>query len=172
MNILCNPTGKKGKFRALDWVIEHHNFFLKVSKRIKRKMRLTSYLSNDKRVYGGKFSNHTKARIIKESCLIELYRRIRIDVEEMFLLENQTNNHSLPDMHDTFSKLAWYIEKEDVNEFIRGRKAKYTVPNAIGEGMDKMFGLSRKVDSSVLWADLPDDNVVNEDHLDDLGNDI
>ena len=32
MNILCNPTGKRGSFRAIDWVVEHHNFFLKVSR--------------------------------------------------------------------------------------------------------------------------------------------
>jgi hypothetical protein len=31
MNILCNPTGKKGKFRAIDWLVEHNNLYLKVS---------------------------------------------------------------------------------------------------------------------------------------------
>ncbi|KII86191.1 hypothetical protein PLICRDRAFT_114818 [Plicaturopsis crispa FD-325 SS-3] len=33
MNILCNPTGKKGKFRAIDWWVEHNNLFTKVSAR-------------------------------------------------------------------------------------------------------------------------------------------
>jgi hypothetical protein len=33
MNILCNPTGKKGKFRAIDWLVEHNNLYIKVSKR-------------------------------------------------------------------------------------------------------------------------------------------
>ena len=31
MNILCNPTGKAGEFRALDWVVEHNNLYIKVS---------------------------------------------------------------------------------------------------------------------------------------------
>jgi hypothetical protein len=31
MNILCNPTGKKGEFRALDWIVEHNNLYIKVS---------------------------------------------------------------------------------------------------------------------------------------------
>lgn len=31
MNILCNPTGKKGQFRAIDWVVEHNNLYTKVS---------------------------------------------------------------------------------------------------------------------------------------------
>ena len=31
MNILCNPTGKDGSFRAIDWVVELNNLFTKVS---------------------------------------------------------------------------------------------------------------------------------------------
>ncbi len=31
MNILRNPTGKKGHFRPIDWVIEHNNLYIKVS---------------------------------------------------------------------------------------------------------------------------------------------
>lgn len=30
-NILCNPTGKKGKFRGIDWLVEHNNLYVKVS---------------------------------------------------------------------------------------------------------------------------------------------
>ena len=30
MNILINPTGRPGKFRAVDWVVEHLNLFTKV----------------------------------------------------------------------------------------------------------------------------------------------
>ena len=30
MNILCNPTGQKGKFRAIDWLVEHNNLYMKV----------------------------------------------------------------------------------------------------------------------------------------------
>jgi len=31
MNILKNPTGKKGRFRAIDWIVEHNNLYTKVS---------------------------------------------------------------------------------------------------------------------------------------------
>ena len=31
MNILCNSTGKKGAFRAIDWLVEHNNLYIKVS---------------------------------------------------------------------------------------------------------------------------------------------
>ncbi len=30
MNILCNPTGKKHHFRAIDWLVEHNNLYIKV----------------------------------------------------------------------------------------------------------------------------------------------
>lgn len=91
----------------------------------------------------------------------------------MFQLDHKTTHHSLPDMKDTLSKLAQYIEKEKMNVFIKGRKTRYTIPNAIVEGMDKMFGLSGKTSSSELWADLPDENeVVEEDLEEDMNEDI
>ncbi|EPQ53956.1 hypothetical protein GLOTRDRAFT_43933 [Gloeophyllum trabeum ATCC 11539] len=31
MNILCNPTGKKKAFRAIDWLVEHNNLYIKVN---------------------------------------------------------------------------------------------------------------------------------------------
>lgn len=31
MNILCNPTGTKYRFRAIDWLVEHNNLYPKVS---------------------------------------------------------------------------------------------------------------------------------------------
>lgn len=30
MNILCNPTGQKNTFRAIDWWVEHNNLYIKV----------------------------------------------------------------------------------------------------------------------------------------------
>jgi hypothetical protein len=30
LSMLCNPTGKPGKFRAIDWLVEHNNLYLKV----------------------------------------------------------------------------------------------------------------------------------------------
>ena len=39
-SILVNPTGKKGKFHAIDWCVEFNNLFMKV-------------------INGSKYSNHT-----------------------------------------------------------------------------------------------------------------
>lgn len=30
MNMLCNPSGKKDHFRAIDWWVEHNNLYIKV----------------------------------------------------------------------------------------------------------------------------------------------
>ena len=30
-NILCNLTGKADSFRAIDWLVEHNNLYIKVS---------------------------------------------------------------------------------------------------------------------------------------------
>ncbi|KAG1766572.1 hypothetical protein EDD22DRAFT_978432 [Suillus occidentalis] len=46
-NILVNPMGKKGNFRAIDWYVELNNLFIKV-------------------INGGKISNHTADHIILE----------------------------------------------------------------------------------------------------------
>lgn len=88
MNILCNPTGKKGQFRALDWVVEHNNLYIKVvAHLIDIKYKAQFY----KRIYGGKYSNHQKSRIIAESQLIETYKNIRIQFEQMFCLEHKAS---------------------------------------------------------------------------------
>ncbi|KAF9498372.1 hypothetical protein BDN71DRAFT_1466204 [Pleurotus eryngii] len=115
MNILCNPTGKPGKFRGIDWLVEHNNLYIK-------------------RIYCGKFSNHTKGHIINESPLIEVYKDTRAQFERMFCLDHKTTWHSPPKMTQTFKHLATYMEKERVNEFATGRTTKYTIPDMIGKG--------------------------------------
>ncbi|KAM6501444.1 hypothetical protein JOM56_004458 [Amanita muscaria] len=54
-NILINPTGKAGKFRAADWLVELHNLDIKVN-------------------HGGQGPNYTVKRIIEESSLIGTYK--------------------------------------------------------------------------------------------------
>ncbi|THU81658.1 hypothetical protein K435DRAFT_693040 [Dendrothele bispora CBS 962.96] len=94
MHILVNPTGKAGKFRGVDWWVEHNNLYLK-------------------RIYGGKFSNHTKARILKESPLIGTFKNARIQVQKMFKMGKLTSKHSGANMQRSFSILsAKYIQHQ------------------------------------------------------------
>ncbi|KAF4604189.1 hypothetical protein EYR40_001372 [Pleurotus pulmonarius] len=119
-NILCNPTGEAGKFRGIDWLVEHNNLYIK-------------------RIYGGKYSNHTKEHIISQSPLIQVYKDTRMQFEQMFCLEHKTIRHSPPKMTKTFQILAEYMRKEKVNEVVRGRKTKYMVPDVMGEGLATVF---------------------------------
>ncbi|EEB91509.1 hypothetical protein MPER_10117 [Moniliophthora perniciosa FA553] len=101
-HILVNPTGKKGKWRGVDWVIELNNFYIK-------------------RIYGGKFSNHTKKRIIEESALIGVYKNARKQVEWMFQRTHQTTRHTIRDLKGSFKKLSRYLQDHKANDFIEGR---------------------------------------------------
>ncbi|KAH6891612.1 hypothetical protein BKA70DRAFT_1119903 [Coprinopsis sp. MPI-PUGE-AT-0042] len=112
MNILCNPTGKPGCFRAIDWLVEHNNLYIK-------------------RIYGGKYSDHTVDRIIAESVLIEVYKNIRMQFEQMFCLDHKTTRHSLANMQTTFNKLLTYMLENQVLEHVPARKSQHEVVDAI-----------------------------------------
>ncbi|KAG6863713.1 hypothetical protein C0991_003753 [Blastosporella zonata] len=116
MNILCNPTGKKDGFRGIDWLVEHNNLYIK-------------------RIYGGKYSNHQKERIITKSVLIELYKRVRLQFETMFRLDHKTTRHTSPDMAASFRQLMAHIAREKANKFIKGRTTNYEVPDVMEKGM-------------------------------------
>ncbi|PCH39771.1 hypothetical protein WOLCODRAFT_88293 [Wolfiporia cocos MD-104 SS10] len=111
MNILCNPTGKPFHYHAIDWLVEHNNLYTKC-------------------IYGGHFSNRTKARILKESALIEF--------ENMFALNHCTYQHSPPKMTKTLAKLALYMLKTNTHKTVPGRKALYLIPEAMQEGKHKL----------------------------------
>lgn len=116
MNILCNPTGRAGHFRGVDWWVEHNNLYLK-------------------RIYGGKYSNHTKARILKESPLIETFKNIRIQMGKMLRLDHRTIKHSPAKLATAFKALGVYMDEIRANEFVEGRKASYCIPDKKSEGM-------------------------------------
>ncbi|KAL6307299.1 hypothetical protein BKA93DRAFT_747706 [Sparassis latifolia] len=125
MNILCNPMGKKHCFRAIDWWVEHNNLYTK-------------------RIYGGRFSNHTKKRILKESVLIEVFKIVRINFEDMFALDHRTYRHSPPKMQQTFNKLGNYVRQKKTHIRIPGQKAKYIVPDVMEAGMCKLISTEKK----------------------------
>ncbi|EPS93457.1 hypothetical protein FOMPIDRAFT_24388, partial [Fomitopsis schrenkii] len=78
--------------------------------------------------------NHTKQRILKQSPLIEVFKNIRISLENMFALEHRTYKHSPPRLQQTFRKLARYMENTNTHAMIAGRKSSYTVADASESG--------------------------------------
>ncbi|KAG2069961.1 hypothetical protein BDR04DRAFT_1020018, partial [Suillus decipiens] len=83
--ILVNPTGKKGKFQAIDWCIELNNLFIKV-------------------INGGKDSNCTMDHIILELPLVQIYWNLHRAFESNMIHANITSRHAEADMTQTFKK--------------------------------------------------------------------
>ncbi|KAJ3555015.1 hypothetical protein NP233_g12305 [Leucocoprinus birnbaumii] len=116
---LCNPTGQKGKWRAIDWLIELNNLYIK-------------------RIFGGSGSNHTVDRMVEASPLIEVYKDVRAQFESMFCLDHRTTRHSPPKMKLTFAKLARYMEQHQANEFVKGRDSDFTMHDTLQTGKKKV----------------------------------
>ncbi|KAI0682721.1 hypothetical protein BC835DRAFT_1221328, partial [Cytidiella melzeri] len=116
-NILVNPTGKSHQFRAVDWVVELLNLFIK-------------------EFYGGEGPNYTKKHILDEAALVLIYRNCHKVFEQNFLLSGLTYAHAAKDMAATFEGVLQYIQTLDgsPNKHVTGRGAKYELPNAIGHG--------------------------------------
>ncbi|KAI0040178.1 hypothetical protein FA95DRAFT_1503220, partial [Auriscalpium vulgare] len=117
LNWLCNPTGKRGKFRAIDWLVERNNLYTKS-------------------IYGGKNSNHTVSRIIDESAIIETYQSCIDNMETNFQLTSRTVSHTDPGMQRTLAKLAEYIKEHAPHEQKPGRKVAYEIVNKMSKGLD------------------------------------
>ncbi|KAF9488060.1 hypothetical protein BDN71DRAFT_1485163 [Pleurotus eryngii] len=147
-NILCNPTGQSGHFRSVDWWVEHNNLYLK---RI---------------YYGGKYSNHTKVRIIKESPLIETFKNVHIQVAKMFHLDHHTVKHSPAKLKTTFRALDMYMDEIRANEFVRGRDKK---SEGILVGMTKDFKAMQGEDIEMMGNEGAEDG---EPQLPDIEHEV
>ncbi|KAH6893857.1 hypothetical protein BKA70DRAFT_1118495, partial [Coprinopsis sp. MPI-PUGE-AT-0042] len=146
-NILCNPTGKEGAWRALDWLVEHNNLYTK-------------------RIYGGQYSNRTIDRMIKLSPLIEIHKKIRIQFEKMFCLLHKTTRHSPPKMEKTFEKLLKYMLDHKATEFKAGRKTAFEINDMMSHGFSvvQLGKFAPDVDSMDEEAQEPE--VVDDGSLD------
>jgi hypothetical protein len=89
-----------------------------------------------KRIYGGKYSNHQLERIIAESPLIETYKNIRRQFEQMFCLDHKTSRHSPPKMTLTFQKLTEYMKNEKAHESVRERETEHTILDIMTKGLE------------------------------------
>ncbi|KAG1896135.1 uncharacterized protein F5891DRAFT_959147, partial [Suillus fuscotomentosus] len=116
MNLLCNPSGHALAFRAVDWVVERNNLYTKV-------------------IYRGGGPNGTLEHIIKESPLIEVYRNCHVVIKNRFHLQHQTIRHAQPEMMNTIRKLSTKIKENYAHIKKEGRKALWSIPDQINEGM-------------------------------------
>lgn len=100
---------------------------------------ITTDATERQRIYAGRSSNHTKGRILKQSPLIEVFKNIRISLENMFALQHRTYKHSPPRLERTFRKLACYMQNTEAHTMIPGRKSAYIVADTAEVGKYKLF---------------------------------
>ena len=72
-------------------------------------------LKGPQNVYGGSGSNFTKENIIKESCLIRVFRNCHSNIEENFRISGMTTRKGKKDMKKTFNKLLEYMSQSEPN---------------------------------------------------------
>lgn len=76
--------------------------------------------------------------MIEASPLIEVYKDVRGQFEDMFCLTHKTNRHSPPKMRTTFKKLQRYIKANQANVFIAGREGAHQLMNTTQAGIIKL----------------------------------
>lgn len=107
--------------------------------------------------------------MIKESALIEVYKTVRAQFEDMYCLNQRTTSHTAPSMKNTFRRLRAHMQENRYHVFIRGRKSSYHAQDMMSKGMaiamskrlEAVFSDAMDVDSE--WAGLGDDMEVGED---------
>ncbi|KAH9888821.1 hypothetical protein C8Q73DRAFT_654642, partial [Cubamyces lactineus] len=115
-NMLVNPLGKAHHFRAVDWIVELLNLYIKT-------------------IYGGGGSNYTKARILLESALVLVFRNCHANFERNFLLPGLTYAHAIKDMRNTIQSIIEdYIKGQSPNETKGGRSSAYPIPDLLNRG--------------------------------------
>ncbi|KAM6493491.1 hypothetical protein JOM56_011625 [Amanita muscaria] len=119
-NIVINPTGKAGKFRAADWLVELHNLDIKVN-------------------HGGQGPNYTIKRIIEESSLIGTYKNAHEVIARNFALLKASVLHADPNMEKTLSDLQDHIAGHSPHAFMPGRTAIYSIPDMLDKGHGMMM---------------------------------
>ncbi|KAF7296796.1 hypothetical protein MIND_00910600 [Mycena indigotica] len=151
MNILINPTGKPGRFRGVDWQVEHNNLFVQ-------------------RVYGGRFSNHTKHYIIKESSLLGVFKNARMQVDRQFRIAGHGTKHAPPNLDSTIQLLREDLEQTRAHEIVVSRHVQYKIEDSIKTGINisqtSLAALPLRGEGRALIADTDDDPDEDEEEDD------
>ena len=106
--------------------------------------------------FGGRGSNYTKARVIEESPLVEIYRSSHHNIERNFNITGLTQRHGPPNLSRTFETLASYFKIHGPNEHYTGRKSAHAIPDMIDRGLNNIetsTSMPEEVDHQVLEAE-------------------
>lgn len=97
-------------------------------------MCISTQSNNFQVIYGGRSSNRTIDRIIKESPLIQVYRDMLNTVESVFILGPQTVRHGEPDMSKTYKQMVRDLYANGLFQERPGRSTVREIMNAFAVG--------------------------------------
>lgn len=78
---------------------------------------------------------------MKESPLIQVFKNVRISLEDMFTLGHRTFKHSPAQLTQTFRKLQNQMKAAHTHEPVAGRKSTYSVPDVMEDGLMKLMAM-------------------------------
>ena len=140
MNILINPSGHPGKFRAVDWVVELLNLFTKVGSVCVTVNMIVHVLQV---THAGKYSNRSIDHILNESPLIEVYRHLHETFEGSFCISKKTTSNKGPNMTKTYTELLKVMERNNTHTKVSGRKSKVDASSLMGKGIRSIIATSK-----------------------------
>lgn len=140
MNILINPTGCPGKFRAVDWAVELLNLFTKVCQ-VQTCVSMNAHIQQV--TYSGRFSNKSIEHILNESPLIEIYRHLHTVFGENFCISKKSTSNNGPDMTKTYTELLNAIQKEGTHTKVVGRGSDFNAGDLTNKGILSIVATSK-----------------------------
>ncbi|KAI0683240.1 hypothetical protein BC835DRAFT_1409447 [Cytidiella melzeri] len=153
LNWLCNPTGRHDGFRAVDWLVELMNLYIKV-------------------VYGSSGYARTFQLILKQSPLIEVFRRIHQTMQDNFHLLHRSVRHAPPDLTNTIQALCDLLRKNKAHEFDDSRKS-YDLKHHMNDGLYLLQStVTNKLSTEETAGEIEDIDVDDELGVDDLEADL
>ncbi|KAF8340407.1 uncharacterized protein EI90DRAFT_2966224 [Cantharellus anzutake] len=114
---LCNPSGKRGGFRAIDWQVELMNLYTKV-------------------VYSGTGSGKTIEYIVSQSSIIQAYRTCIEDVEEDYHIPDKTLRHATPDIESRLVAIRHELRNLRPHKYVKGRASRTLIEDHIQKGLE------------------------------------
>ncbi|TCD59776.1 hypothetical protein EIP91_011478 [Steccherinum ochraceum] len=151
MNWLCNPTGRPDGFRPVDWLVELMNLYTKV-------------------VYPGIGFTRTIQLVLKQSPLIETFRRVHRIMQDNFHLIHRTVRHAPPDLRSTLSVLRGLLRASKAHVLVQDRVIpSTTVPlkDHFREGMYMAATQKSKVTATKKGKSGKDNSEGDDDEEDD-----
>ncbi|KAI0691137.1 hypothetical protein BC835DRAFT_1417357 [Cytidiella melzeri] len=140
-------------FRAVDWLVELMNLYIKV-------------------VYGSSGYARTFQLILKQSPLIEVFRRIHQTMQDNFHLLHRSVRHAPPDLTNTIQALCDLLRKNKAHKFDDSRKS-YDLKHHMNDGLYLLQStVTNKLSTEETAGEIEDIDVDDELGVDDLEADL